>query len=149
MTGAAVQTNYDDSQLQELVRKVGLRARTWQAPLAIIGEVVRTSVIRNFEEGGRPEAWQELSETTLLTKRSGKVLVEQGFAGGLMGSIHAEIVGADTVLVGTDKVYGAIHQWGGMAGPGRKVKIPGREYLMVQDEDWVEIIETLQDYLLA
>lgn len=150
MTGAAVEAIYDDKQLQELVHKVALRAQSWEAPLAIIGEVVRTSVVRNFEEGGRPEPWAELSDATLLTKRGGKVMVDQGFAGGLMGSIHSKIEGADTVLVGTDKVYGAIHQFGGEAGPKTKrVQIPARPYLMVQDEDWVEIIETLQDYLLG
>jgi phage virion morphogenesis protein len=64
-----------------------------------------------------------------------------------MGSIHSE-AGENVVIVGTDKVYGAIHQFGGMAGRNRKVKIPAREFLMVQDEDWIEIKEQLADFIM-
>lgn len=35
----------------------------------------------------------------------------------------------DSVLVGSNSVYGAIHEFGGMAGRGRKVHIPARPYI--------------------
>ena len=86
-------------------------------------------------------------EVTLAKKQGGRILVGKGFAGGLLGSIHYEL-GENLVYVGTDKIYAAIHNFGGQAGRGRKVTIPQREFLMVQDEDVEEIHAGLADYLM-
>ena len=116
--------------------------------MKIIGQTIRTSVVENFQQGGRPEAWEPLSDATLLTKRGNKILVNQGFEGGMMGSIHPES-GENWVMVGTDKKYAAIHQFGGKAGRGHKVTIPARPFMEIQDEDWLEITEQLNDYLMG
>jgi phage virion morphogenesis protein len=55
---------------------------------------------------------------------------------------------SDKVVVGTNVVYAAIHHFGGQAGRGRKVTIPARPFMMIQDEDWKEINEVSADYLL-
>lgn len=148
MTGTAIEMKWDTKQVSALLRKMKGRMGHMRPGLKIIGETIRTSVVESFQQGGRPEAWEPLSDKTLLTKKSGMVLVEQGFAGGLMGSIHSE-VGDDWVMVGTDKVYGAIHQFGGETGRGHKTKIPARPFLEIQDEDWPEIIEQLNDFLMG
>ena len=64
-----------------------------------------------------------------------------------MGSIHSEVTG-NIVMVGTDKEYAAIHQFGGMAGRNRKVKIPARPFLMIQDKDWDNINDQLSNFIL-
>ena len=46
---------------------------------------------------------------------------------------------------GTNRVYGAIHQLGGKAGRGRKVTIPARPYLGVNDENAADILNLLSD----
>jgi HK97 gp10 family phage protein len=48
--------------------------------------------------------------------------------GHLRGSIVSEQT-KTSVTTGTNVVYAAIHEFGGMAGRGRKVKIPARPYL--------------------
>lgn len=147
--------------------------------MRIIGEIVRTSIIRNFEVGGRPTKWKPLSPVTLAMRKGTKILMVQGFAGGLAGSIHYTPY-RDRVVVGTNKVYAAIHQFGAKKGSfgtvvahvrehirklasGKKVKvkehtrrvnvpwgdIPARPYLMVQDEDWEEIKDALTDFLMG
>ena len=57
------------------------------------------------------------------------------------------LVGAKTVKLGSNVEYARIHQKGGMAGRGRKVKIPARPYLGVSKEDWKEIEDTISDFI--
>jgi len=138
----------DDREVIELVEGVLRRAKDMTPAMEIIGETVKASVARNFEAGGRPSGWAPLSPVTLKKKPNDRILVVKGFAGGLLGSVHYE-AGRSMVEIGTDKKYGAIHQLGGMAGRGRKVRIPARPYLLVQDEDWGEIAAAVEDYYLG
>lgn len=148
MTGTAIEAKVDDTGLKKVLGRFLAKAGNMKPAMKIVGQIIRTSVVRNFETGGRPDAWQPLSARTLLTKKGGQILVEDGFRGGLMGSLHDEPE-ADSVRVGTNKIYAAIHHYGGMAGRGRKVKIPARPYMVIQDEDWPEMLAELNEYLLA
>ena len=72
-------------------------------------------------------------------------------SGGPTTVINNSIRGAIDALVRsgkTNKIYGAIHQLGGMAGRGHRTKIPARPYLVIQDEDWAEIKEALTDFII-
>lgn len=51
------------------------------------------------------------------------------------------------VEVGTNLAYGAIHQFGGKAGRGRKVTIPARPYLGLSAVDEDKIVGLAQSYL--
>lgn len=42
-------------------------------------------------------------------------------------------------IVGTNKVYAAIHQFGGKAGRGKKVEISNRPYLKLGEEEISDI----------
>jgi phage virion morphogenesis protein len=64
----------------------------------------------------------------------------------LRGDIHYQVSG-DEMEIGTVKIYGAIHQLGGMAGRGRKVEIPERPYLGINDENESEFIEIVKEHL--
>jgi phage gpG-like protein len=92
-------------------------------------------------------------------------------SGQLRASITHEVKG-NSVLVGTNKEYGAAHQfgakipphtiqakhakalfWGGAAHPVKKVSlpeinIPARPFIVVQDEDKQEILSAISRYLL-
>ena len=141
MSGSGVTLTYDDAEVLRMLDEVAARCEDMSAGLKIVGEVVQTSVQRNFESGGRPGRWKALSPKTLKYKKNGRILVDKGMAGGLLGSIHYE-VSNDMVLIGTDKIYAAAHQFG---YPPRN--LAARPFLMVQDEDRVEIIAELADYL--
>ena len=47
----------------------------------------------------------------------------------------------DTALVGTNMVYAAIHHFGGMAGRGRKVRIPARPFMTLTNEDKQDLLD--------
>ncbi len=170
MAGVTISVKIEDQGAKEAIDKLAERTSNLTPAMKIIGEIVRTSVVTNFEAGGRPTAWKPLKVIsyylgyTIGRKReaytqkgalqaafqrylAGKqILIGRGMGGGLMGSVNSKAY-PDRVVVGTPKIYGAIHQLGGMAGRGRKVNIPARPFLLVQNEDWAEIKAAMQDYL--
>ena len=84
-----------------------------------IGHALTKSVQDRFVAMQAPDGapWKPLNPKTIQRKRNKqKILTERGL---LRGSIHYELNG-DTLEVGTDRKYGAIHQFGGV------VKIPAR-----------------------
>ncbi len=144
MTGAAISIDGNFEQVAALANQIAERCGDPGPAMAIIGETVRASVLKNFMAGGRPSGWAPLAPATLKKKRGGSILREKNH---LMNSINATPVG-NAVLVGTNRIYGAIHQFGGRAGRGGSAKIPARPYLLVQDEDWPEMVEQLGDYIM-
>ena len=179
MSGAMIDVKIEDKEIREVLNLLGRRTQDLKPAFSIIGEIVRTSIVRNFEKSGRPRKWKAHSETSKKRRGAGaKILQDQGAAGGLSGSIHYK-ASADKVKIGTNKAYGAVHQYGAkkgsfgifavniqshlrkaVSGKSYKVKahtrktalpwgdIPARPFLMVQDEDWTEILAALNDYIL-
>ena len=168
MAGAEIKITIDDQAVRAKLAEMEARLGNLTPAMEIIGQQVVTSVQRNFEAGGRPSAWAPLSWATLAKRGKkgkggwmgmsrGKVLVRQGMAGGLLGSIHAKPE-ADKVTVGTDKIYAAVQQFGegkGAAGTTKRGalipwgNIPARPYLLVQDSDWPKVTRQLADYLMG
>ena len=116
------------------------------------GEVLITSIRKNFETGGRPEKWQGLKASTIKGRMlqghwPGKILIRHGVSGGLLGSLSYK-ASPDRVVVSANKIYAAIHHFGGKAGRGHKANIPARPFMLVQDEDWSEIKRMAGEYLL-
>ncbi|RLC25798.1 MAG: phage virion morphogenesis protein, partial [Deltaproteobacteria bacterium] len=70
-----------------------------------IGQVVRTSVLKNFEHEGRP-GWQKGH------KKAGQTLTDSGH---LKNSI-AIAAGKDSVAIGTNVIYAGTHQFGAEQG---------------------------------
>lgn len=114
--------------------------------MRIWGEIAQTSISENFEVGGRPDKWQALSDVTIALKGHARPLI------GRTRNLSSIVVRPESqrVLVGTQpaaKDYAAIQQFGGKAGRGRKVKIPARPYLLLQDEDREEMADESRSYL--
>jgi len=51
------------------------------------------------------------------------------------------------VRIGNNRIYGAIHQFGGQAGRGHKVTLPARPYLGINGDDEVEITQISQRHV--
>lgn len=128
-----------------------------------IGESLVSSTLERFEESKDPDgnawtpsarAWGEglkgkarrgLGLKGRGGRGFGKTLVNKGL---LRGSITYEAT-PQRVVVGTNVVYAAIHQFGGMAGRGRKVRIPARPYVGISEEDVLECRSMMTDFLAA
>ena len=177
MSGAFISCVPDTTQAVAGLEAIEERLRSPRPAWIRTGSHMVASVQENFEDGGRPDKWPANSALTLLRKKSKRILVERGFAGGLLGSINAQ-VRDDGVAVGTNLVYGAAHQFGmerGYAGVysvlvkayERKTKkwgtvkvavhrrlqqipwgdIPARPFLVVQVTDRAEILAIWQRFI--
>lgn len=100
------------------------------------------------QKEGRPEKWTPLAKSTIKqrTKKGywpGKILQIKGDLAASITSKYDD----NSAVVGTNKVYAAIHQFGGDAGRNKKVKIPARPYLKITDNNQKEIIDEIMNYL--
>ncbi|WP_051202729.1 phage virion morphogenesis protein [Desulfovibrio aminophilus] len=166
MAGASL--TWTDDEVQAELTGVAGRMADLTPAMRATGELLRTSVIRNFEVGGRPQRWAPLKPSTLARRRSsGGPLVVRGMGGGLMGSITAQ-ASAASAIVGTNKVHAAVHQFGAAKGqfgsvtsitPGKYGRtrtmtvpwgtIPARPFMVVQEEDETDIREIIREFVVA
>lgn len=165
MSGATIKIQYDDKELKTLLSTLKERTGNLTPAMKEIGQIIRSSVIKNFMVGGRPDKWKPNAFATIMgsigrkkdfTKKGrvraassrrlsgGKVLIDTGR---LRNSITSKAF-KDRVEVGTNVIYAAIHQFGGTAGRGLKVDIPARPFLAIQDEDWPEIRAAVENFLM-
>lgn len=161
MTGVTVKID-DKEVLAALHRLASIGGLT--PALKNIGEAMVASTQERFEKEEAPDgtAWVPLNEDYASAKKGPGMLREAGFAGGLAGSIAYQLSG-NSVIWGTNKVYGAVHQFGATIRPrtadslvfaiggavihAKQVEIPARPYLGVSAADDREIIEIIQDFI--
>jgi phage virion morphogenesis protein len=129
------------SALERISRKSGNMA----GALNIIGERMLRHTDEHFtkeqDADGRP--WKPLKPATLRHKKGAKILTESNH---LRDSIRHQ-VGGNTLRVGTNRPYGAIHQFGGRAGRGRRVNIPARPYLGIGERESKEIVQIVTEWM--
>jgi phage virion morphogenesis protein len=104
---------------------------------------------QNFAAQGRPR-WAGLSPRYAAKRRGGMILQKSGQLAGSITAFHD----ATSAAVGSNKVYAAIHHFGGVAGRGHKSKIPSRPYLPVDKNGNLQAdaqanIEDVCDYYLS
>jgi phage virion morphogenesis protein len=121
-----------------------------------LGRVLLTGTQLRFRAGKAPDD-QQWKASLRAALHGGQTLRDSG---GLLGSITYE-AGNGSVAVGTNKVYAAIHQFGGsikakgakslafrLAGGGfaqvRSVTMPARPFLGASDTDQAELLRVLQ-----
>jgi phage virion morphogenesis protein len=154
---------------QVLARLQGLeeRGENLSGLMRSFGEYMKGSIQKNFDAQGRPVKWAPISFGTKVawhTKRrsywtkkdkmskkgkaawSGRLVLTD--TGRLRRSIYAT-AGGDSLTLGTNVIYAALHQFGGQAGRGKKIFIPARPYLLFQPEDLERFHKMLVNYLLA
>lgn len=155
MSGASIQTNA--AELAALSPRVQafLTGLADKEPLMdAIGVALVTSTQRRFEEGKDPDGreWDK-------THRGGQILVESGL---LRDSVTYQVSG-DTVRIGSNRIYAAIHQFGGVIKPkaakvlaftvggaavfARQVTIPARAFLGINAEDIADIRGAIADFI--
>jgi len=114
-----------------------------------IAEGVKSRTLRRFEESRAPDGtpWPPLSPVTLARSKRRRKGAKPLFNQGRFRNSIAWTVRGDAIVVGTNVVYARIHQYGGYAGRGRKVRIPARPYLGITEEDRREAERLLKEWL--
>lgn len=160
-----IEIKIDDKGVIENLRKLQQKTQNLSPCMKIIAEIMRTAVIKNFEEGGRPK-WKPSARALL---QGGKTLVDTGR---LMRSVTAHAT-QDKAVVGTNVKYAPIHQFGGRISPHtvvaknakalkiptkdgiifrKKANIPGitipaRPFLKLTDKDLEDVRNAILNYL--
>jgi phage virion morphogenesis protein len=161
MAGVSMRIDVEDREVRAALGRLLRAGEDMSEALDAIGSGLEANIVDRFETGrgpgGRP--WKP---SIRVKKTGGQTLVDSG-AAGLMGSITRD-VGPRHVTVGTNKIYAAIHQFGGTirakAGgrlkffiPGvgfrspRQVAIPPRPFLGIDDADRAVVADELPKFL--
>ena len=136
-----------DGEVRAALTRLELASRNMGDAMKAIAASLADEVEENFEQQGRPR-WSPLKNPS-EKRKGGRILQDSGQ---LAASVSTRS-NRNMAMVGTNKVYGAIHQFGGQAGRGRKVTIVARPFLPVtasgelQAEAKTEVLATVLRHL--
>jgi phage virion morphogenesis protein len=163
-----IKISYDDTEVRRALLALYMRSRDLKPVLRSIGEYVMESTQKRIKAGGpAPDGtpWQALSPGYLLVKKGPGLLRESGQ---LLDTLHWQLEGDAAVAIGSNKVYAAIHQFGGktkahriearngkaLAWPGAKhpvkgvnhpgSEIPARPFLGISAKDREVLLRKLK-----
>ena len=166
-----------DQQVQAMLQRLQGRMANMSQPMGQIGAFYERSVLENFKAQASPDGipWARLSKTTMMMglgkkgrigKKGGLTVKGKGYLqgkrilyekGDLVESVHHQATRSSVTIGASGSIpYAAIHQFGGMAGRGKKVKIPARPWLALNegtglelaDKDRQMILQILQAHLV-
>ncbi|WP_306050111.1 phage virion morphogenesis protein [Oceaniradius stylonematis] len=161
MAGITLTVTLEDRAVRERFARLERAMGNTKPVMDAIGTGLVRSTQRRFVTQTDPDgaAWTALNPVYAATKRNARILTESG---GLRDSVtHA--AGRDTVRIGSNKVYAAIHQRGGTIrakSGGRlafrmgdalvrptSVEIPSRPYLGINADDERMIERVIDGFL--
>lgn len=152
MAQPAIVVNITVPQLAQLQAKMADLAPALRSVGAMLKDEARLCFVEQSSPYGMK--WRPLSPVTVAKRRkgegSGEIQILRD-TGRLMNSIAVNS-SASSVEVGSNLVYAAIHQFGGMAGRNRKVSIPARPFLPTNGlplEQMTELVDILTAYLMG
>lgn len=138
-----------------------------QPLLRAIGVGLVSNTQDRFDQARDPQgnAWEPVKDPWASLKKGPGILRESGMRGGLQGSITMDVAG-DELMVGSNKIYAGVHQFGavisarnvpflifrtpdGVAfGAARQVRIPARPYLGIGREDEETVLDVTEVFFL-
>lgn len=165
----------NETQLQQFFDKLSNKVINLKPLMLNVSEIMLASVMKNFRnEAANGKKWKRLAHSTIKQRKKkgywpGRILQRRGGGDGLKASIQSSH-GDDFAQVGTNKVYAAIHNYGGVISQSsiksyirkkssgleaskpkknkmRQIRIPARPFLVINDKDLVRVQKTVLDYL--
>ena len=116
-----------------------------QAIAASVEKQTKDRIV-SIKEGPDREYWPDWTKRYRETRHS-----QHSFLEG-WGHLRDTVVGdadADSAVVGSNLVYAAIHQFGGSDNmPPGPAGIPPRPYIGISDENELEILEIIEEYMM-
>lgn len=106
MSGSMMKITVDDREAKGTFRRLTEKVQDMTPLMETIGELGVTSIMRNFEKGGRPDRWKPSQR---VQKKGGKTLIKSGR---LMHSLMHFKAFFNSVTWGTNVPYAAAHQFG-------------------------------------
>ena len=165
MTGSSLTYTIQSEEVQRAFKQLERAVKNTKPIMNAVGTALVEGTHQRFEREVGPDgvAWASLNSGYAAGKRGPGILRESGMRGGLMGSITRK-ASKDTVEVGTNKVYAAIHQFGGTISSKsggylsfaiggqfvrvRSVTIKARPFIGISQEDERNVAEVVEGALL-
>lgn len=139
----------DDDQAQRALEALIANGGDLSHPMAAIAELSRSSIVRNFQAGGRySEPGSIMGGTKKWKEKADKTPSILTHSTRLRDSIHPES-DRDSATIAASSEYAAIHNFGGQTGRGRKVKMPARPFMVIQESDVENAKDLLVRHLLS
>lgn len=164
----------EDKAVQAALARLAAKVGNMKPLMTRIGALYERRVAENFQAEAAPDGtkWKPLAETTLMMglgkqkgfKKNGglsargkrylggkRILWEKG---DLAESIHFQADNSSVTIGSSGSIpYAAIHQMGGKAGRGKKVTIPARPFLAMNEgtglalagEDRIWILDLIRE----
>ena len=164
---AGVSVRIDAAQMRSRLKAFTGRVQNIEPAARSFGERMLRITDERFSGEHDPEGrpWVPLSPLTLAGSYKKQTFTRKGritkgyskFLGGrkILTASHrlrrsiTYTAGHRSLALGTNVVYGRIHQLGGMAGRGRKVRIPARPFLGFNQQDVQAFIDEIKNHLEA
>lgn len=143
MAGASsgIQIDHDDADVQAALKKLLAKLGNLEPFFRDMGESLLISHRARFDRAVSPEGvpWPDLDPDYKQHKKKNrdKILVLDGW----LRQLNYAASGTE-LRIGTDRVYGATHQFG---DPSRH--IPARPFLGLDDAERKELLDALADWL--
>ena len=143
-----IEIKLDNKEVESRLLDWVKRSENLRPLMKNIAGIMADSTEENFKEEGRPK-WKDLSEKTKTARKKtghypGQILQ---VSGQLALSVTTQYDDSFAVI-GSNKVYAAIHQLGGHAGKNKKTTIPARPYLNLCEKDFNDILKIISNYLI-
>lgn len=166
-----IEVKIDDAQVKAMLQRLAQRVGSLTPVMHAAGDVLRNDAMANFKGQHGPDGapWHKLAQSTLLARAkrlsgkdglytpkgqlrkpaarlmaNAKILLDRGT---LRQSVQVLQTTPTSVTVGSRLPYAAIHQLGGKAGRGGKVRIPARPFVGMSANAERQIINTINAYL--
>jgi phage virion morphogenesis protein len=129
MTGASITVHLHDEGFAAGLHRLAAMGHNTAGLMRAIGVGLVKTTQHRFETATDPAgaAWAPLLPAYAAIKRGAGILRGAAMEGGLMGSITFQ-AGAHSIRVGSNKIYSAIHQFGGEIRP---VKAPALRFWLM------------------
>ena len=147
-------------ELTERLVRMQTRWKTMSEPFKRATIIIHASVKQNFSSGGRP-GWPALkSRTGQPLRDTGRLMASVTSKAGIVRETHTAT--SHVLEVGTNVAYANAHQFGvsksvnvrahsrkgkPVKAHSRKMNIPERQFLLLQDQDKTEIMAEFARYL--
>lgn len=147
MSDEPIEIKIDNKKVEKALLEIAQKISNLRPLMKNVAGIMADSTEENFKVEGRPK-WKDLSEKTKSARKKtghypGQILQ---VSGQLAMSITTQYDN-ESAVIGSNKVYAAIHQLGGQAGKNKKTIISARPYLKLTDDDFDEIISIVEKYL--
>lgn len=132
-----IKITLDDTKFVQQLQAIATQLQQPRRLYGVLGETLKKIHAARFkaEQDSEEKAWKPLEDSTLALKRkrgkSTKILRQDGY----LADKTAYNVTNNNVEFGSQEIYARLHQFGGKAGRGQKVKVPARPWLGVGRND--------------